>query len=93
MVIKNIGNGPVTSEQEFWVDVYINPTKARVDVNEVWAKSVVSGMVWGVTAVALPLDLGENLVLTRGGATGLRQPCDYSNCQGYSYLCSGRLGS
>ncbi|GIK38103.1 MAG: hypothetical protein BroJett011_19360 [Chloroflexota bacterium] len=93
VVIKNTGNGPVTSEQEFWVDVYINPTKAPVNVNEVWQKVSSQGMVWGVTAVALPLDLGENLVLTRGGATGLRQPCDYSNCQGYSYLCSGRLGS
>lgn len=66
-MIKNTGSGPVTSEQGFWVDVYINPTQAPVNVNEVWQKVSSQGMVWGVTAAALPLDPGESLVLTSGG--------------------------
>jgi hypothetical protein len=66
VVIKNIGPGSVTTEQEFWVDVYINPNKAPTSVNEIWEKISSQGMVWGVTASALPLEPGETLTLTSG---------------------------
>lgn len=66
VVIKNIGVGPVTTDQEFWVDVYLNPDKTPTSVNEIWEKVSSQGLVWGVTAAALPLDPGETLTLTSG---------------------------
>jgi len=68
VVIQNIGAGPVRPEQEFWVDAYINPHPAPTSVNQVWQKVSTQGLVWGVTRSALPLDPGETLTLSTGGA-------------------------
>ena len=62
VVIKNIGNAPVT--QEFWVDVYINPQTAPTAVNQTWEMLGSQGLAWGVLANALPLNPGETLTLT-----------------------------
>ena len=66
VVLQNIGDGPVTVDQEFWVDAYINPDRSPANVNEVWELISGQGMVWGVTAPALPLGPGERLTLTSG---------------------------
>jgi len=61
VVIKNTGAQPVTDE--FWVDVYINPNPAPTHVNQTWQMLSSRGMVWGVTASALPLNPGQSLTL------------------------------
>ena len=66
VIIKNQGNGPVT--QSFWVDLYVNPNPAPVDVNDVWNDGRAGqGIVWGVAGEALPLEPGETVTLTYGG--------------------------
>jgi hypothetical protein len=63
VVIKNQGTAPVIDE--FWVDVYINPTSAPTGVNQTWQMLGTQGLVWGVTADALPaLTPGGVLTLT-----------------------------
>jgi len=54
---------------EFWVDVYINPDPAPTGVNQIWPDLADEGLVWGVTAAALPLAPGDVLTLTVGDAT------------------------
>jgi len=66
VVIENQGNAPVTDE--FWVDVYINPDPAPTAVNQIWPNLADEGLVWGVTAAALPLAPGDVLTLTVGDA-------------------------
>ena len=66
MVIVNQGNAPVTDE--FWVDVYIDPQPIPTGVNQIWPDYASQGLVWGVTADALPLAPGETLTLTIGDA-------------------------
>jgi hypothetical protein len=65
VTIKN--EGPAAVTDEFWVDVYIDPSPAPTDVNQVWEMLCDEGLVWGVTADALPLNPGDTLVLTVGG--------------------------
>jgi PKD repeat protein len=52
VVIKNQGTAPVLNE--FWVDVYVAPAAAPTHVNQTWAMLGEQGLVWGVTAEALP---------------------------------------
>ncbi len=66
VVIVNQGNAPVTGE--FWVDVYIDPRPVPTAVNQIWPDYASQGLVWGVTADALPLAPGETLTLTIGDA-------------------------
>ena len=61
----NQGDAYVTDE--FWVDVYINPDPAPTAVNQIWEDLADEGLVWGVTAGALPLAPGEAITLTVGG--------------------------
>jgi hypothetical protein len=65
VVVKNVGNAPVTDE--FWVDVYVNPDAIPTAVNQTWDTLGDQGLVWGVTADALPLAPGQALTLTVGG--------------------------
>ncbi|MEZ4864461.1 MAG: VWA domain-containing protein [Caldilineaceae bacterium] len=51
VIIKNIGPGPVLPEQDFWVDVYIDPTTPPTGVNDVWEFMGGTGLVWGITAL------------------------------------------
>ena len=66
VTISNQGAAPVTRtfENEFWVDVYIDPDPVPTRVNQTWAHLGSQGLLWGVTQDALPLDPGETLVLT-----------------------------
>ena len=64
LVIRNRGSMPVT--RAFWVDVYLNPISAPREVNQVWYMLGNQGLVWGVTAAALPLESGEMLSLSVG---------------------------
>jgi len=65
VVIRNRGVAPV--ESEFWVDAYINPRTEPTGVNQTWDQLGNYGLVWGVTASALPIEPGESITLTFGG--------------------------
>ncbi len=70
LVIKNQGDlpVPVNGDNEFWVDVYINPNPAPTAVNQTWRYLGTQGLVWGVTVDALPaLVPGGMLTLTYNG--------------------------
>lgn len=56
VVIQNQGDSPVpvNVENEFWVDVYLNPHPAPTAVNQTWPYLGTQGLVWGVTVDALP---------------------------------------
>ena len=64
VVIKNQDSAPVNDE--FWVDVYINPSPAPTTANQIWPDMAGEGLVWDVTAAALPLAPGDMLTLTVG---------------------------
>jgi len=64
VVIKNQGSAPVTSEQEFWVDLYVDPNPAPAGVNQTWQMLSDEGIAWGITADALPLEAGGAITLT-----------------------------
>jgi uncharacterized repeat protein (TIGR01451 family) len=66
VVIENAGDISVSTE--FWVDVYIDPVPPPTTVNQIWSDLADEGIVWGVTATALPLAPGETLTLTVGDA-------------------------
>ena len=63
----NVGNTAVTIDNEFWVDLYVDPSRTPT-ANDIWEMVSTEGVVWGVTAGALPLDPGESMVLTLGDA-------------------------
>lgn len=77
LTIRNIGSAPAT--MPFWVDAYINPQSPPVGVNQTWNTLGGQGMVWGVTAAALPLAPGASLTLTVGD--GFFHP-EYSRLSG-----------
>jgi uncharacterized repeat protein (TIGR01451 family) len=63
VIIKNQGDGPVNDE--FWVDVYVDPDPIPTAVNEIWHDGRSDqGLAWAVTASALPLAPGDVLTLT-----------------------------
>ncbi len=66
VVIANRGGAAVEREvnNEFWVDLYVNPSPAPTHVNQVWQDLCSQGLVWGVTVDALPLQPGDTLTLT-----------------------------
>jgi hypothetical protein len=66
VVIRNVGAAPATDE--FWVDAYVAPRTAPTTVNQTWDLLGSEGMVWGVTAAALPLAPGAQLTLAVGDA-------------------------
>lgn len=66
LTLVNRGSGSVTDE--FWVDVYVAPTPPPTGVNRVWTDLATEGLVWGVTASALPILPGQAITLTVGDA-------------------------
>jgi hypothetical protein len=68
VTISNQGNAPVTTEDEFYVQVYIDPDPAPVAVNELWYNLGDQGLFWGVTSDLLPLVPGMSLTLTYNDA-------------------------
>jgi uncharacterized repeat protein (TIGR01451 family) len=77
VVIRNEGDLPV--EDEFWVDVYLNPATPPTAVNQTWQHVGDHGIVWGVTSDALPLNPGDALTLTVTPAGGSYYHADLSN--------------
>jgi uncharacterized repeat protein (TIGR01451 family) len=66
IVIKNIGNTPVTDA--FWVDLYVNPSQPP-QLNQPWQEIAPAGSVWGVTGAGLrQLVPGGTLTLVTGDA-------------------------
>jgi uncharacterized repeat protein (TIGR01451 family) len=61
VTIQNQGN--VAVSDEFWVDVYFDPSQAP-SLNHPWNTIPSHGATWGVTA---PIPAGGSLVLTTGG--------------------------
>jgi hypothetical protein len=61
VTIRNQGNASVTDE--FWVDVYFNPTETP-SLNHPWDTIADHGVVWGVTT---NIEVGDVLTLTTGG--------------------------
>jgi uncharacterized repeat protein (TIGR01451 family) len=66
VVIRNQGGAPIESAfaNEFWVDVYVDPSTPPTSVNQTWQHVGSHGVVWGVTQDALPLNPGDTLTLT-----------------------------
>jgi len=64
VVIKNQGNAPVSQDGAFWVDLYVDPNPVPTGVNQTWSPLCSQGIVWGVTAAALPLEPGRMITLT-----------------------------
>jgi len=79
VVIENQGDAAVLPEDEFWVDLYINPGIIPTGVNQIWNDLCDEGLVWGVTADGLPLAPGDTMTLTIGDA--YYRP-DHSNFSG-----------
>lgn len=52
IVIRNAGN--VLVEEDFWVDLYVNPDPVPTTVNQTWEFLADQGAVWGVSASILP---------------------------------------
>jgi hypothetical protein len=59
--IANYGTEPVTDE--FWVDLYVDPTTAPTGVNQRWEDLCTYGAHWAITSARLPLEPGEYLYL------------------------------
>jgi len=69
VVIKNQGNAPIPTTDVFWVDLYIDPDPVPTGVNQTWDDGrCAEGMVWGISAPALPLGPGDTVTLTNGDA-------------------------
>ncbi len=66
VTIRNIGSAPVLNE--FWVDAYIGPRTPPTAVNQTWDTVGNEGLVWGVTADALPMAPDAALTLSIGDA-------------------------
>ena len=62
IVLRNTGTVSVTDD--FWVDLYINPSAPPTHVNQPWQELSAQGAVWGVTAPVIPLRPGEAVTLT-----------------------------
>jgi len=61
-----LNQGTIAVDQEFWVDVYIDPDPLPTRVNQIWNDLCDEGLVWGVQAWSLPLEPGETLRLSVG---------------------------
>jgi len=64
LVLRNVGTAPAWDW--FWVDVYVDPNPPPSHVNQLWQDLAPQGLVWGVTAPAMPLAPGAAVTLTVG---------------------------
>ena len=64
VTVENRGTEPVIDQ--FWVDVYINPSTVPTGTQQVWSDLGGQGLVWGITEDALPLEAGSTIILTVG---------------------------
>ncbi len=81
VVVRNVGPQAIerTFANEFWVDLYINPTTPPTSVNQTWRHVGSRGVVWGITQDALPLQPGQAITLTVTPAGGLYYRADLSS--------------
>jgi len=81
VVIRNQGDAAIERAyaNEFWVDLYVNPSTPPTRVNQTWQSVGSRGGVWGVTQSALPLNPGDTLVLTVTPAGGTYYRSDLSS--------------
>jgi uncharacterized repeat protein (TIGR01451 family) len=63
ITLRNVGTRPVEATGEFWVDLYVDPTRVPV-YNDTWQDVSDQGAAWGIIAPALPLAPGAALTLT-----------------------------
>ena len=61
IAIYNQGQAPAVNE--FWVDLYVNPTPPPTQVNQIWNQLSAQGLVWGIRQGQLPLAPGASLTL------------------------------
>jgi hypothetical protein len=54
--------GTAATSDDFWVDMYINPTTPPTGVNQTWETQGGEGLVWGITDVVL--EAGGSLTLS-----------------------------
>lgn len=66
IVLRNQGNLTIPARDEFWVDFYVDPDPPPTAVNQTWDQLCEQGLVWGVTAPALPLPPGGEVTLRMG---------------------------
>jgi PKD repeat protein len=64
LVIKNQGDAWTADDEDFWVDVYVDPREPP-SLNKIWQAIAEQGLAWGVTD---PIGPGGELTLTIGGA-------------------------
>jgi hypothetical protein len=64
VVIKNQGEAAVETWETFWVDLYVDPEPMPTAPNEVWDRLCEQGLVWAISAPALPLEAGETFTMT-----------------------------
>jgi hypothetical protein len=63
VVIKNQGSASTADDEDFWVDVYIDPRQPP-SLNKIWQAIAEQGLAWWVTD---PIAPGGELTLTIGG--------------------------
>ena len=63
VTIKNRGDAPTTDEEDFWVDIYVDPREPP-SLNKIWQSIADQGLAWGVTD---PITPGVELTLEIGG--------------------------
>ncbi len=73
VVIANVGSSTV--EDDFWVDLYIDPNPVPTLVNQTWSYLGDQGVVWGITDSLVP---GQALTLT------LTSPSYYPSLSNFS---------
>lgn len=89
VVIANQGDAPVSLDDTFWVDLYVDPEPMPTGVNDVWYDLGDQGIAWGITAhpvltdVLLPVGGTMTLVYCSGAAIpGLAPVDDYTKFDG-----------
>jgi hypothetical protein len=65
VTIENQGDAP--TQDNFWVDFYVDPNPVPTSVNEIWSFVAAQGIVWGVEQV---LASGESLTLSYSSVPG-----------------------
>lgn len=59
VIVENQGPVEVAFENEFWVDLYVDPSLMPTGPDEVWDRVSAQGIAWGVWSKELPLAAGE----------------------------------
>jgi hypothetical protein len=78
IIVENQGTRPVSPSEAFWVDLYVDPDPIPTGVNQTWDSLCDEGLVWGVTAPALPLVPGGTVTLTIGDEYYWPEHSDFS---------------